>query len=177
MTEEEKKLSEEESACQECAANQEGKENTEEAIGESLKKAETEIAALKDTLLRTAAEYDNYRRRTQKEKDGAFANGVAFAAVELLPVLDVLEMAATAPTEDENYKKGVLLTLEKYKAALETLGITEINPIGEMFDPNLHAAVSTVGEGAEGTVSAVLQKGYKLNEKVLRHAAVAVAGG
>ena len=136
---------------------------------ENLAALQTQLATLQDSMLRTAAEYENFRKRSAKEKDGAFSNGLGFAATALLPVLDTLEMAAAAPTEDENFKKGVLLTLEKCRQVFESLGIKE-------FDPNLHAAVVSSEDGEPGTVTAVLQKGYLLGDKVLRHASVAVAG-
>lgn len=139
---------------------------------------EKELAGAKDTLMRTAAEYDNYRKRTTREKEAQFANGVSSAVGALLPVVDTLEMAACAPTDDENYKKGVEMTLAKCKEAFAKLGITEIDAAGQPFDPDLHNAVmqEAAPEGTEsGTVTKVLQKGYLLNGKVVRHATVAVA--
>lgn len=143
-----------------------------------LKKAEKGEAEAKEALMRTAAEYDNYRKRTTKEKEASFGNGVSSAVAELLPVIDTLEMAAAAPTADEAYKKGVEMTLSKCKQAFEKLGIAEIEAAGKPFDPDLHSAVmqEEAGEGVEsGTVTKVLQKGYLLSGKVVRHAMVAVA--
>lgn len=143
-----------------------------------LQAAEKELAAAKDTLMRTAAEYDNYRKRTAKEKDAAFNNGVSFAVSGLLPVVDTLEMAAAAPCTDEGFKKGVTMTLAKCAEALKQLGVEEIEAAGAPFDPQLHNAVmqeEATGDCASGTVTRVLQKGYRLGGKVVRHAAVAVA--
>lgn len=139
--------------------------------------AEKDLHGAKETLVRTAAEYENYRKRTAKEKEASFGNGVTSAVTELLPVVDTLEMAVSVPTADEAYKKGVELTLQKCKTAFEKLGIEEIDAAGKPFDPELHNAVMQESpEGVEsGTVTKVLQKGYTLSGKVVRHAAVAVA--
>ncbi|MEG1932513.1 MAG: nucleotide exchange factor GrpE [Pygmaiobacter sp.] len=144
---------------------------------EKLAAATKALEDTKDTLLRTAAEYDNYRRRTAKEKEASFSNGVSTAVAELLPVIDTLEMAAAASTQDENYKKGVEMTLAKCAAAFEKLGVAEIPAQDQPFDPELHAAVMQEElEGVEsGTVTKVLQKGYTLYGKVIRHASVAVS--
>lgn len=147
------------------------------AIGQKLEEAEKEVATVKDRLLRTSAEYDNYRKRSQKEFESAFGNGVAHAANQLLVVLDTLDAAANTETEDAEYKKGVLLTLEKCKEVFSKLGITEIDALGQPFDPELHNAVmQDAAEGAEsGTITKVMQKGYLQNDKVIRHSMVAVA--
>jgi molecular chaperone GrpE len=136
------------------------------------------LAQSKETLLRTAAEYDNYRKRSAKEHDAAFGKGVGYAVEKLLPVLDTLELAANAPTQDESYKKGVLMTLDKCKEAFAAMGVEEIDALNKPFDHELCAAVmqQPAPEGVEsGTVLQVLQKGYTLNGKVIRHATVAVA--
>lgn len=139
--------------------------------------AEKQVAELKDTLVRTAAEYENYRKRSQKEQESAFGHGISHAACELLPVIDTLEAAAHAETADEEYKKGVLLTLDKCTEVFHKLGIHEVEALGQPFDPELHNAVmQDPVEGAQsGTVTKVLQKGYSLNGRVIRHAMVAVA--
>lgn len=140
--------------------------------------AEQALAAAKDTLMRTAAEYDNFRKRSAREKEGSFNNGVSFAVTQLLPVADTLEMAAAAPTEDENFKKGVEMTLTKFSEALAKLGIEEIEAAGKPFDPEWHSAVMQEPASEEcpsGTVTKVLQKGYRIGGQVIRHAVVAVA--
>ena len=149
-----------------------------QALEAKLDAAEKKAAELKDRLLRTAAEYDNFRKRSAREQDASFNNGVGFAVSQILNILDTLEMAANAPTTDENYKKGVTMTLDKAAAALNTLKVEEIPAQGQPFDPNLHAAVQQVpaGEGVEsGTVVQVYQKGYRLGDRVIRHATVVVA--
>lgn len=141
-------------------------------------KARAEADAAKDRLLRTAAEYDNFRKRSAREQDAAFGNGVAHAVSQILSILDTLEMAEAAPTADENFKKGVTLTLEKAKAAFEALKVEEIPALGQPFDPAVHNAVmQKAAENGEesGTVLQVFQKGYKLGDKVIRHATVIVA--
>lgn len=141
-------------------------------------KAKAEAAEAKDRLLRTAAEYDNFRKRSAREQDAAFGNGVAHAVSQILTILDTLEMAEAAPTADENFKKGVTLTLEKAKAAFEALKVEEIPALGLPFDPAVHNAVmQKAAENGEesGTVLQVFQKGYKLGDKVIRHATVIVA--
>ena len=150
----------------------------EAALQAKLDAAEKKAAELKDQLLRTAAEYDNFRKRSAREQDASFNNGVGFAVNQILGILDTLEMAANAPTTDENYKKGVVMTLDKAAAALNTLKVEEIPAQGQPFDPNVHAAVQQVPaeEGVEsGTVVQVYQKGYRLGDRVIRHATVVVA--
>lgn len=154
--------------------------DTEQRIASAeAKLAEAELRAteLNDRLMRTAAEYENHRKRSARETESAFKNGVCFSAEELLPVLDTLNAAAAVPTTDEEYKKGVILTLAKCEEVFEKLGITEIEADGKPFDPELHNAVmQKEAEGAEsGTITVVMQKGYKLGDRVIRHAMVAVA--
>ena len=135
-------------------------------------------APLDDRFLRLAAEYDNYRKRTAREADQKFNDGISFAVNQIIPILDTLEMAANAPTTDENYKKGVTMTLDKAAKALDVLHVEEIESLGKPFDPNFMNAVQQVPaeEGQEsGTVVTVYQKGYKLGDKIVRHATVVVA--
>ena len=155
------------------------KKNREaEALKAKLDAAEKNAAQLKDQLLRVAAEYDNYRKRTSREADQKFNDGVSYAVGQIIPIMDTLEMAANAPCADENYKKGVTMTLEKAGKAFQTLRVEEMEVLGKPFDPNLMNAVQQVPaqEGQEsGTVVTVYQKGYKLGDKIVRHATVVVA--
>ncbi len=149
-----------------------------EAVKAKLEAAQQEAGQTKDKLLRMAAEYDNYRKRTAREADQKFNDGISFAVNQIIPILDTLEMAANAPTTDENYKKGVTMTLDKAAKALDTLHVEEIEALGKAFDPNIMNAVQQVPaeEGQEsGTVVTVYQKGYKLGDKIVRHATVVVA--
>lgn len=139
--------------------------------------AEKKAGDIQEALMRTAAEYDNFRKRSQKERDAAFNDGVTHAVLEMLPVIDTLEAAANAETADEEYKKGVILTLNQCVDIFTKLGITEIECLGGPFDPELHDAVmQQPAEGVEpGCVSQVIRKGYTLGERVVRHAMVCVA--
>jgi molecular chaperone GrpE len=146
------------------------------------KKPETDelknkIDELNDRLLRTAAEFDNYRKRTEREKQASVAFGVAVALEALIPSLDAVEQAAAANCSDEAYKKGVLLTEGIFRSGLSALGVAEVEAEGKPFDPAVHYAVSREAkEGVEpDTVVTVLQKGYKLGERVIRPAMVVVA--
>ena len=156
-----------------------GKKSKElEAVKAKLEAAEQANAKLKDQMLRTAAEYDNYRKRSAREADQKFNDGVSHAVNQILAILDTLDMAANAECTDENYKKGVVMTLDKAEKALKTLNITEIESMGKPFDPNLMNAVQQVPaeDGQEsGTVVRVFQKGYMIGDKIIRHATVVVA--
>jgi len=156
----------------------EKKHHAEAALQAKLEASEKKNAELKDQLLRTAAEYDNYRKRSQREADQKFNDGVSHAVTQILGILDTLDMAANADCTDENYKKGVMMTLDKAAKALERLNITEIEALAQPFDPNFMNAVQQVSpaEGQEsGTVVQVFQKGYKIGDKIIRHATVVVA--
>ena len=149
-----------------------------EAAKAKLEAAEQEAAQIKEKLLRMAAEYDNYRKRSTREADQKFNDGISFAVNQIIPILDTLDMAANAPTTDENYKKGVVMTLDKAAKALEALHVEEIEVLGKPFDPNFMNAVQQIPapDGQEsGTVVTVFQKGYKLGDKIIRHATVVVA--
>ena len=148
-----------------------------EAAKAQAQAAAKEAAEAKERLLRTAAEYENFRKRSAREADQKFNDGVSFAVEQIIPILDTLEMAANAPCTDENYKKGVTMTLDKAVQALAKLNISEVEALGKPFDPNTMHAVQQVpaGEGQEsGTVSLVFQKGYLLGEKLVRPATVVV---
>lgn len=152
------------------------KEN--DVLKAKLDTAEKAAADAKEQLLRTAAEYENFRKRSAREADQKFNDGVSFAVNHILPILDTLEMAANAPTTDEAYKKGVVMTLDKAAQALEKMNITEIEAMGLPFDPNVMNAVSQMPapEGVEsGCVTTVYQKGYRIGDRIIRHATVIVA--
>ena len=149
-----------------------------EAVKAKLDAAEKNANQAKDQLLRMAAEYENYRKRSTREADQKFNDGVSYAVNQIIPILDTLDMAANAPTTDENYKKGVTMTLDKAAKALTALHVEEIEALGKPFDPNFMNAVQQIPapDGQEsGTVVTVYQKGYKLGDKIVRHATVVVA--
>lgn len=141
---------------------------------ESLKK---ELADEKEKYLRLDAEYYNYRTRSLKEKQDAYDNAQIKAVTEILGVIDNFERALTAECADANFKKGVEMIFKQYTAILEKLGVKEIEAEGKTFDPNFHNAVSQITDEnlGENTVAAVLQKGYIMGSKVIRHAMVTVA--
>lgn len=135
------------------------------------------VAEQEDKFLRLCAEYDNFRKRTQKEKEGIYADATAKAVSALLPVYDNLERALKQETADEAYKKGVEMTMAGLRKAFESLGVTEIDAAGAPFDPNIHNAVMHVEDETlgENTVAEVFQAGFMLGEKVIRFAMVKVA--
>ena len=130
-----------------------------------------------DAHLRLAAEYDNFRKRTIKEKDAAYGNGKAGAVEKLLPVYDNLERAVNQPCTDEAYKKGVEMTMTELVNIFTGLGVEIFGNVGDEFDPNIHNAVMHVDneELGENTISMVFQKGFKIGDKVVRFAMVQVA--
>ena len=130
-----------------------------------------------DQFLRLAAEFDNYRKRTQKEKEASYGNGRADAVEKLLPVYDNLERALNQETADAAYKKGVEMTMNQLVNIFTSLGVEIFGNVGEPFDPNLHNAVMHMesDELEENTIAAVFQKGFKIGDKVVRFAMVQVA--
>ena len=144
---------------------------------EKIEELEKEQAALNDRYLRLCAEYDNFRKRSQKEKDALYGDVKANAVSAFLPVYDNLERALKQGTEDEAYRKGVEMIMTQFCTTLEKLGVTPIECQGEKFDPALHNAVMHVEDEAKGEneIVEVFQKGFKLGDKVIRFAMVKVA--
>ena len=138
---------------------------------------EEKYNAERDAHLRVAAEYDNFRKRTAKEKEASYSNGKSDAIAKLLPVYDNLERALNQPTEDAAYKKGVEMTMTELVKIFTNLGVEIFGQAGDVFDPNLHNAVMHIESEdlAENTISQVFQKGFKLGEKIVRFAMVQVA--
>ena len=130
-----------------------------------------------NNFLRLAAEYDNFRKRSQKEKDSTYTNGKADTLAKLLPVYDNLERAMNQPTEDAAYKKGVEMTMQGLVKIFSDLGVEVYGETGDAFNPNLHNAVMHIEseEHGENTIAQVFQKGFKTGEKVIRFAMVQVA--
>lgn len=130
-----------------------------------------------DAHLRLAADYDNFRKRTVKEKEQSYGNGKADAIEKLLPVYDNLERALNQPTEDAAYKKGVEMTMTQLVSILSGLGVEIYGETGDAFDPNLHNAVMHTEEDGveENTITQVFQKGFKMGDKIIRFAMVQVA--
>ena len=138
---------------------------------------EEKYNAERDAHLRVAAEFDNFRKRTVKEKEASYGNGKADAVAKILPIYDNLERALNQPTEDAAYKKGVEMTMTELVKILNGLGVEIFGEKGDAFDPNLHNAVMHTEDESlgENTISMVFQKGFKIGEKVVRFAMVQVA--
>ena len=151
-------------------------ETAVEEINE-LEEAQKRAEELNDRLLRTMAEYDNFRKRTQKEKESIYPDAISFAVQTMLPVIDNFEFALKSECTDENFKKGMEMIYAQMLESLKTLNVTEIDPVNAPFDPEEHNAVMHVEDDAveENTVVEVLRKGYKLGDKVIRFAMVKVA--
>ncbi|HIV20015.1 MAG TPA: nucleotide exchange factor GrpE [Candidatus Merdivicinus intestinigallinarum] len=179
-----KKEKENQAAPEEAVLEQETAEaaETEEAAPEEQKPSELEElqkanADLSDKLLRQMAEFDNFRKRTAREKEEIGVVAKSKCIAELLPVLDNFERAMMTECADAEFKKGMEMIFKSMNDALKKLGVEEIEAEGQPFDPDFHYAVSTVENEELGSnvVASVLQKGYQLNGKVIRHAMVAVA--
>jgi len=130
-----------------------------------------------DARLRLAAEYDNFRKRTAKEKEASYGNGKSDAVAKILPVYDNLERALKQETQDAAYKKGVEMTMTELTKILTSLGVEIFGEVGDSFDPNFHNAVMRVDseELGENVIAQVFQKGFKIGDKVVRFAMVQVA--
>ena len=159
-------------------------EVTEEVVEETAAEETVEVNpweekynAERDAHLRVAAEFDNFRKRTIKEKEASYGNGKADAVAKMLPVYDNLERALNQETSDTAYKKGVEMTMTELVKIFNTLGVEIFGEKGETFDPNLHNAVMHIDDEAfgENTISMVFQKGFKMGDKVVRFAMVQVA--
>ena len=149
------------------------------APDEELENIKSELEKCKDRLLRTTAEYDNFRKRTEKEKLKIYSHATANAVLNILPVADSLELAQKSlEGSTEEYKKGLSMVKAQLNEALKKLGVEAFGKVGDDFNPDLHNAVSHVNDEKnekENVISEVFQKGYKLNDKVVRHAMVQVA--
>ena len=138
---------------------------------------EEKYNAERDAHLRVAAEFDNFRKRTVKEKEASYGNGKADAVAKILPIYDNLERALNQPTEAAAYKKGVEMTMNELLKIFGTLGVEVFGNPGDAFDPNLHNAVMHTEDESlgENTISMVFQKGFKMGDKIVRFAMVQVA--
>ena len=154
---------------------------SEEVIGETvpveeLEKAKAELSAMNDKYLRMIAEYDNFRKRSAKERENVYADAYSDVLEAILPVIDNLERALMF-ADGEALTEGVKMTLKQFEDSMTRLGVTAFGARGEEFDPNIHNAVMQVedSELGESQVAEVLQKGYKKGDKVIRYAMVKVA--
>ena len=141
-----------------------------------LQKKQIELDELDDRYKRVFAEFENYKKRTQKEKDSLYNVLLGDIVTKILPLIDNLEMAANAECKDESYKQGIELVEKQFKDFLVKNRIEEIPTIGETFDPSVHEAVSSIQDDTKepGEIVQEYRKGYKIGSKVLRHAMVVV---
>ena len=162
----------------ECKADGAEEKSAEQLLEEKLEKAEKELADIKDQYLRQAAEFENYRKRTLKEKGELATYGAENAVKAILPVLDDFERAMADKSDDvKSVRDGMQLIFNKFVKALKNLGVEKIDTADKDFDVDFHEAIAMVpgmGDDKKGKVIDCVQTGYKLNDKVIRHAKVAV---
>lgn len=153
------------------------KEDTENKLKEELTNTKAQLDDVTDRYKRILAEFENFKKRSLKEREGLYNSVLADIVNSLLPVLDNLENACNAESKDENYKKGVELVLKQFKDVLKQNGVEEIKTVGEIFDPEVHEAVSSVQDNTkqEKEIVQEYRKGYKIGHKVIRHSMVVVA--
>ena len=165
--------------------SEEKKENLEKNENNEVETKENdELGAMKqeldettDRLKRIMAEFENYKKRSNKEREMLYNSLLADIVSSFLPVIDNLEKALSVETQDENYKQGIELVLKQFKDVLAKFGVEEIKTVGETFDPEVHEAVSTIQDETKGEKEIVqeFRKGYKIGTKVVRHSMVVVA--
>ena len=153
--------------------NEEAKQNEEKS---ELQKKQIELDELDDRYKRVFAEFENYKKRAQKEREGLYNSVLGDIIINMLPILDNLQMAVDAECKDEGYKQGVELVEKQFKEFLTKNRVEEIPAVGEMFDPSVHEAVSSVQDDTKqsGEIVQEYRKGYKIGSKVLRHSMVIV---
>lgn len=136
-----------------------------------------ELEETTDRLKRLMAEFDNFKKRSTKEREGLYASLIADIATAFLPVLDNLEKAVEVQTTDESYKNGIELVLKQFKDVLTSVGVQKIESVGKPFDPEVHEAVSQVQDDSLGSqvIKEEFRAGYKIGNKVIRHSMVVVA--
>lgn len=148
-----------------------------EALKAEIEKLTNDLAAAKDTHLRVLAEYDNFRKRSAREKEATYGDAKANTLKLLLPVIDNFDRAAENKTDDiDVYRKGIEMTLTQFGEILKNMEVEGFGEVGEQFDPNIHNAVMTVenDELPENSIAAVFEKGYKMGDRILRFATVQV---
>ena len=149
-----------------------------DSLDSELESIRTQLSQVNDKLLRTLAEYDNYRKRTQKEKEAIYSDSKSEIVMKLLPIIDNFERAAAAQQPDiETYKKGMDMIFTQLVDSMKSLGVESFGEVGEEFDPNMHNGVMHVEdeELGENQIADVFMKGYKMGDRVLRPATVKVA--
>lgn len=154
-----------------------GFETGEEQAPSELELLQAELESMKDQHLRTLAEYQNFRTRTQKEREAIYPEAKAAVLTDLLPMLDNFARALEAGSSDQEFLKGVEMIFHSFEVFLSKQGVEPLGEVGELFDPQKHNAVMHIEDDsqAEGTICEVFQKGYKMGDRVLRYAMVKVA--
>lgn len=152
-------------------------ENNKQEENKVVDEKQQELDEITDRYKRVLAEFENFKKRSQKEREGLYNSILSDVITVILPVVDNLENAVKAETEDVKYKEGIELVLKQLKDVLASKGIEEIQAIGETFDPSLHEAVSSIQDDSKGQQEIVeeYRKGYKIGSKVIRHSMVVVA--
>ena len=147
------------------------------SLKQKLESQKAEIDDKEDRLKRLMAEFDNFKKRSAKERESLYSSVIGDIAVSLLPVIDNLEKAVSVKTDDNNYKIGVELVLKQFREVLKSNGINEIEAVGKTFDPQLHEAVGSVDDPELGVqeIKEEYRKGYMIGDKVIRHSLVVVA--
>ena len=155
--------------------NQNEKENTQ--AKNELQQKQQELDDITDRYKRVLAEFENYKKRSQRERENLYNMVLSDVVEAILPILDNLENAVKVETKDEEYKKGIELVLKQFQDTLKAKGVEEIKAVGEIFDPELHEAVSSVQDDTkqEKEIVQEYRKGYKIGTKVIRHSMVVVA--
>ncbi len=161
----------------EAAAEEKVEENTADERDTIIEELNNKLLEANDKYLRTVAEYDNFRKRSQKEKEAIFSDSKTDIIGKLLPVIDNFERASAAETDLESYKKGIEMTVNQLLDVFKTFGVEAYGEKGEEFDPNIHNGVMHIDDEnlGENVISDVYMKGYKMGDKVIRHATVIVA--
>lgn len=171
---------------EEVVSEQPGEEQTAQADASAqeaakaqaeIKTLQEELAATKEQLMRIAAEYDNFRRRTQKEKEALYTDSRSDVLTKLLPVIDNFERAGSAKCDFDGYKKGIEMTLTQLLETMQALGCESFGAVGDEFDPNIHNGVMHIEDEnlGENVIAQVFIKGYKIGDRVIRPASVQVA--
>lgn len=147
------------------------------SLKQEIENQKAELDEREDRLKRLMAEFDNFKKRSAKEREQLYNSLISDIAISFLPVIDNLEKAVSVKTEDENYRIGVELVLKQFKEVLESNGVKAIEAVGKTFDPELHEAVSSVEDSnlGEQEIKEEYRKGYIIGNKVIRHSLVVVA--
>ncbi len=158
-------------------ASEELEKSEKEEVVSSEEKLKAELKDCKDKMLRIAAEYENYRKRSEKEKEAIYSDAISFAVLGILPVADSLEAALNSlQGQPEESRKGIELIKSQFTKALEVLDVKAFGEVGDKFDPSIHNAVSHIEDDSEkeNEIAKVFQKGYKSKNRIIRHAMVQV---